>query len=306
MLVAGGLARGVPNWIVALGAGIFAAFGAIILAIGIRNVTDPVCVRHATLDTFPDVSSEPLLREGSVVHGRLTHELTQGNQAWQFQPQKKHWRNDKRVLLGFGIPFLTMFSGVMSWIIQHEVNALGWPASIACGISITLLCGGSALLLIGLFLRASYRRLCWLNIPKNGNDLELDAPEEVDLGETDLAAAVKWLSIREINRHRLTIPRRLIRAVQLCPWKFTLGNSAGKSTTWAVQGSLVLKSPAEDTCCRIPLLLTSDFAGAAGLMQRLAATLDVPYLFYADAAGWQAEETAARQRPPMRIGGMQS
>jgi hypothetical protein len=40
-------------------------------------------------------------------------------------------------------------------------------------------------------------------------------------------------------------------------------------------------------------------------MQRLAETLDVPYLFCADREGWEAEELRATQRPPLKVGGMQ-
>jgi hypothetical protein len=57
---------------------------------------------------------------------------------------------------------------------------------------------------------------------------------------------------------------------------------------------------------RLPITLTSDSAGAARLMQRLAATLEVPYLFAADAAGWQAEEARAAKRPSLRVGDIQS
>ena len=44
---------------------------------------------------------------------------------------------------------------------------------------------------------------------------------------------------------------------------------------------------------RQPVLLTSDFVGAARLMQRLAMALDVPYLFCADAEVWKAENNRA-------------
>lgn len=300
------LERGPISWIISVGPGVFAVFGAIILAIATRSVIRPVFVRHAVLGTLPNVPREPVLSEGSVVHRRLTHELVHTEAGWQFRPQQKLWRDDKRFLLAFGIPFLMMFSGLVSWIIHHELNIVSWPVSIACGISITLLCGGSCFLLIGLLIRGSYRRLCWLNVPQNGNDLVLDAPEEISSEQTDLTSALKWLGFREINRHQVTIPRGLIGAVQVCPWNFVIRSSGSKSSTWAVQGSLILKSSAEGAYCRVPLLLTSDFAGAARLMQRLAATLNVPYLFHADAAGWHAEEAAAKQRLPMRFGGMET
>jgi hypothetical protein len=53
-------------------------------------------------------------------------------------------------------------------------------------------------------------------------------------------------------------------------------------------------------------LLTGDFVGAARLTQRLAQTLQVPYVFCADAVGWKTEETRAKNRPPLRAGGWQT
>ena len=281
-------------------------FGAIVLAHITRCVISPVSVRHAAPGTLPDAPNEPVLLEGSVVQVRLTHELVRVAEGWQFRPLQTLWRDDKRLFLGFGILFLPIFSAMISWFIHHDANALGWPVSIACGISITLFCVSPIFLLIGMLIgtlqRAGYRRLCWLNIPQSGDSLELDAPEEIDPRQVDLAAAFKPTSLGEPKRRQLTIPRGSIRAVQLCPWEFALGTSGGKETARAVQGLLVLQTSAEGTYCRLPLLLPSDFAGAAGLMQRLAATLGVPYLFHADAAGWQAELAAAKRRPPLRSG----
>jgi hypothetical protein len=205
-------------------------------------------------------------------------------------------------LLGFGIPFLTLFAGVLSWIFHAQEKIGGWPLSILCATAATLVCGGSALLLIGMGMRSGYRVLCRLSIPSNGDDLELDSPEAPDPEKTDLSAGLKWVFLGEIKRQRLTIPRELVRAVQVCPWKY----STPGETTWAVQGVLVLECPAEGVYHRLPVLLTSDFVGAARLMQRLAASLDVPYLFCADAEGWKAEEVRAKSRQPLRIGGSQT
>ncbi len=68
---------------------------------------------------------------------------------------------------------------------------------------------------------------------------------------------------------------------------------------------MVLASSDRAEYRRLPILLTGDFAGAARLMQRLARTLQVPYLFCGDAAGWKMEETRAKNRPPLRSGGIQ-
>jgi hypothetical protein len=306
LLAVGCFVRGAPIWTVGIGSGIF-VLGAIVLADIIRCVISPVYVRHAATGTLPDVPNEPVLLEGSVVHGRLTHELVQVAEGWQFRPLQTLWRIDKCFLLGFGILFLAIFSGLVSWTIHHEANTLGWPVSIALGISIALSFGGTTFLLMFLLMdmvvRAGRRLFCWLDIPQSGDSLELDAPEEIDPRQAELTAVFKQTFLGEPKRRQLTIPRGSIRAVQLCPWEFALGALGGKETARAVQGLLVLQTSAEGTYCRLPLLLTSDFAGAAGLMQRLATTLGVPYLFHADAAGWQAELAAAKRRPPLRAGG---
>ncbi len=95
-------------------------------------------------------------------------------------------------------------------------------------------------------------------------------------------------------------------AVQLCPWKFVVGNSSNSLTTWAVQGLIVLAHSDIDTYDRLPILLTSDFVGAARLMHKLGEVLQVPYVYGADAAGWKAETIRARTRPPLKSGGIVS
>lgn len=155
-------------------------------------------------------------------------------------------------------------------------------------------------------MRSGYRRLARLTIPRNGNELELDSSAEPNLEKADLRQGLEWIFLGETKRQRLTLPRELVGAVQLCPWKFVVASSGGRQITWAVQGLLVLASSEEAVYHRLPILLTSDFGGAARLMQRLALTLNVPYLFCADAEGWQAEEIRAKTRPPLRAGGSQS
>ena len=190
------------------------------------------------------------------------------------------------------------FAGILTWGVHAELEVGGWLLSALFAVSATVLCGGSALLLIGMLMRSSYRRLCWLSIPRNGDDLELDSPEDPSAESADLAEGLKLAFLGETKRQQLTIPREVVSAVQLCPWNF----ACGSEVTWAVQGLLVLACSADGTYYRLPILLTSDFVGAARLMQRLAATLHVPYLFCADAEGWKAEEIRARA-PPLRIGG---
>jgi hypothetical protein len=295
---------GFPLWAAKLGTAVFASLGGLVVAWAVGGIILPIHVRHAAPDTLPNVPQEPVIREGSVVHGRLTHELCEDSQGWQFRPVERLWRNDKRFLLGFGIPFLLTFSALVAWVGHSQWN-FGWFLSAACGTMITLVCGGSTFILIGMILRSGYRRLSRLSIPRNGDSLELDAPEEPRTENADLIEGLKWLFQGDAKRQRLAIPRELVKAVQLCPWKFVV-TGGGREITWAVQGLLVLASPSEETYCRLPLMLTSDFVGAARLMGRLAFTLNVPYLFCADAEGWKAEEMRARERSPLRHGGSQS
>ena len=267
-----------------------------------KGICLPSRVRHAAPDVFPNVPKEPVICEGSVVHGRLTHELRETVQGWEFQPVRNSWRNDKRFLLVFGIPFLTLFSAVLTWVLHSQLTIAGWPLAAVCGVFATAICGGSVFLLIGMIIRSGYRRLSTLTIPRSGNYLELELAEAAKLENADLAEGLKWLFIGETKRQRLTIPCELVVAVQLCPWKFAVMTER----SWAVQGLLVLASRDTGVYHRLPILLTSDFVGAAQLMQELAHTMHVPYLFCADAAGWKAEEIRAKERPPLRIGGSQS
>jgi len=297
---------GVPFWITKLCCGAFIFLGGTVAAWAIRNIISPAHVRHASPDVLPNVPKEPVIREGSVLYGRLTHELCEEAQGWQFRPAEQIRRNDKRFLIGFGIPFMVLFAGLLTWVLHTELKVAGWPVSVVCGTFVTVICGGIPFLLIGMGMRAGYRRLSRLNIPRNKDDLDLDSPEEPDFEKADLTEGLKWMFLGETRRHRLTIPRKLLVAVQLCPWKYVVMSARSQSITWAVQGLLVLASSEEAAYLRLPILLTSDFVGAARLMERLAHTLHVPYLFCADAEGRKAEKLRAKGRPPLRIGGSQS
>jgi hypothetical protein len=292
-------APGLPIWIARLSTALFALIGAVPFAHALQLWLRPTRVRHAAPELLPDVPNEPVPREGSVVHGRLTHELANDAQSLELRPATHLWRNDLRFILGFGIPFLTFFAGLLTW---HFHDRLGWVVGAGAAIGMTLLSGGTAGLLIGLVLRAGYRRLSRLSIPRDGGDLVLDLPQEPAADRADLSEGLRWAFLGETKRQQLTIPRNLVAAVQLCPWLY----KAGSSSTWAVQGLLVLAPSAGNVRHRLPLFLTGDFAGAARLSERLALALDVPFLFGADAAGWKAEELRAKTRPPLRTGGSQS
>jgi len=297
---------GLPYWLAKLGTGVFAFLGGTVAAVTIGSIIRPARVSHASLDVLPSVPKEPVICEGSVVYGRLTHELCEDAQGWQFRPAEHLWRTDKGLLFGFGIPFLVLFSGLLTWVLHSQLELGGWAVAGMLGVLITVACGGTAGLLIGMMMRAGYRRLSRLAISRNGNDLELDSPEEVIAEKADLTEALKWVFLGNTKRHRLSIPRESVVAVQLCPWKYVVEGPSGKLTTWAVQGLLVLASSKEAVSHRLPVLLTGDFVGAARLMRRLADALHVPYLFCADAEGWRVEEMPAKDRPPLRIGGAQS
>jgi hypothetical protein len=284
------------RWIARVVMGGFALLGGACLPTTLGRIIWPVRVRHAAPDVLPNVPTEPVTLEGSVVHGRVKYELMEDSEGWQFRPALGQWRVDKRLMLGFGIPFLTAFAGVLSWILHNQLNLGGWPIAIVSGVLATVACGGSVALLIGMMMRAGYRRLCCLSIPRNGGDLELDSPEEPNPEKDD---GVRWIFLGETGRRRLTIPREQLGAVQLCPWKFVTKSQV----TWAAQGLLVISRMGDGEHTRLPILLTSDFVSAARLMQRLAATLHVPYVFCADAEGCEAERIRAKTRRPLRIGG---
>ena len=89
----------------------------------------------------------------------------------------------------------------------------------------TVVCGGSAFLLIGMVMRAGYRRLSRLTIPRNGDDLELDSSAEPNSEKADLGEGLEWIFLGETKRQRLTLPREL---VGRC-------NSAPGSSSWRVQ-----------------------------------------------------------------------
>ena len=155
-------------------------------------------------------------------------------------------------------------------------------------------------------MRSGYRRLSKLTIPRDGSDLELESAATPNVEKTGLIEGLKWVFAGGTEKRRLPIPREMVVAVQLCPWKFAVVRSADRSTTWGVQGLLVLASPESTEYHRLPLLLTGDFVGAARLMSALTRTMQVPYLFCADAAGWEAETMRATSRPPLHVGGIQS
>ncbi len=297
------LAPGIMTWFWLAGMITWALLGGALMAASIRRTVWPARVRHAAPSVLVDVPAEPVIQEGSLVIGQLTHELLEdehglavppGSQLAADQPGLRVWLRD---------PVSDFF---------RRLGELGVPQKQG----LRQLAGGHCR---GNFGNDGLRRHGAIA------DLSNDTGQLSPAGRARrfLASAAKyssncrkcriWSSAiwpRSCNGHLWVaqrcvgraLPREMICAVQLCPWKFVLGSSGDQSSAWVVQGLLVLHSP-DAAYLRLPIMLTSDFAGAARLMQRLAATLEVPYLFAADAAGWQAEEARAVTRPPLAPAG---
>jgi hypothetical protein len=289
-------------WVFYLGTGLFAAMGGIVLGATLAKRLRPTRVRHAAADVLPDVAGEPV-PEGSGVYFRLTHELVDdGRGGRQFRPATQAWRYDRNFLLGFGIPFGIFFTGLLTWAF-HNRYGFAWPMAATLAIGAALFCGVVPVTLVGFLMRATYRRLGRLDIPRDGGDLEWTEPADPDFDPAAPVKGLRWVSVGDVKRRHVTIPRNQVAAVQLCPWKYKRDDNEMHS---GVQGLLVLTPSAEGVRERIPLFMTGDYDRAALVMQQLAEALEVPYLFHADAAGWQAEEQRAATRPPLKTGGSQS
>lgn len=290
-----------PKWVAHLMLAGFVLMGTLATVLPLSQILFPRHIRHFESDQFRSVPREPFLIEGSTVHAALTHELAEVDGAWVLRPPTRLWIQHQRVLLGFGVPFLCIAAGLVSRALRMQMGAPNWPVAIAGGFMITILCGGSAFLLIGMLIRASYLRLSRLKIPKDGSDLEFDAASLPDEKKIDSLAGLAWALVDSGQRKLLKIPRESLRAVQLCAWLHQVGPRYSVSSTSTVQGNLVLEADGE--FARVPLLVSGDFVRAARLMHDLAAACEVPFLYHATKEDWQAEKARARTRPPLKAGG---
>jgi hypothetical protein len=286
-----GQPRGTSLWVVSAVTAFCASIGAILFLKSVRAEFRRRRVRHAAPDVLPDVPRERLAVDRPAVAVRLMLELVEDSDGWQLRPSEQLRQNDRLSLIRFGIPLLIVVGCCLSWAIHDHGIAGGWPAAILSGTVVTIFCGGSVLIGTLLANRSQFGELCRLTIPNHGGDLELVLPPRpsTNAGQTTTGP--------------LPISRQKLLAVQLCPWKFCRSDDYERSTTWAVQGLLVLDGSETAPYLRFPILLTSDLPNAACLMQQLAEILRVPYLFGGDAAGWRLEEQLARHRAPLRVGG---
>jgi hypothetical protein len=272
--------RGMSVWIATAITAFLALIGGLLLIKSLGAILGRRRVRHAAPDVLRDVPNEPATLEGSVVSGRLTHELIEDSAGWQLRASESLRRKDTVFLLGFGIPFLAVVAGLLSWALDGHGIEGGWPVAILVSILITLLCGGSVIFATIIVNRFQFRTLSRLIIPHADGDLELETPSRGVQKKDRVAglqrAGLQWAFVGDEKMDHLTISRQKLLAVQLCPWKFVTEIQNERSTTWAVQGLLVLAGTEAVPYLRLPILLTADMPGAARLMQQLAAVLHVP------------------------------
>ncbi len=301
----GDLPAGITRWIACAFVSFLVLVGGLGLPSALGRVISTKRIRHASRFVLPEVSPEPVILAGSVVDGRVLHDLVEDAVGWQLRPAMQRWRRDRRWLLGLAVP-LGGFAAAVSWFIHQENAVAGWAFAISCGIFLAFLCGSTAIFVLSAVIAARYRLLSCLSIPRSGTTVEFNSPQKSGPDLSDLTTELRWNASDKAERQSLMIPRESLRAVQLCPWKHVVKSSSETFNDWAVQGLLVLAGPAEGEYSRVPILLSSDVGAAAVLLQRLAAVLAVPYLFGADAEGFQAEQIRAKHRPPLHPGRMLS
>lgn len=294
-------APGIFRWLFYLIPGLFIFLGvAGAIQLG-QKIIWPAYIQHTSQELRPDLAWAPVVWEGQHVIGRATHELIQDHEGWKYGLSRKMIFGDKLIVFGFGIPFLIAFAALLSWMF-YQNERMPLPTAIASATAITVFCGGTSLLLIGLLIFGHRGRLCLMSIPNNKSLVEVEFSPKTNPKTT----AITDLLLGKPERIQLRVRRDQIDAVQLGPWNYVAGDSSEKTRCEAVQGVLVLRDMESDEFQRLPILLTMDYREAAQLMGNLATTLQVPFFFYADAQGWQSELRQTQDRPPLKYGGVSS
>ena len=276
-----------PTWFAEAFGAAFVCLGALVLLLALSRFLRPLYVRHAPADILPGVPVEPLLVADPDPY-LIGQGLVRTENGWLLRPPPLHLTLLKIFLFGFGIPFLLFFVFLVCPEFYSHMPVKNWPAVSLAAAFLTAF-GGTCLYLLFTSLCGADRSALGLNIPDNEADLELNLP---------CASA-------GIPREQVTISRSTVVAVQLCPWEY-LSSGSDPERQRVVQGLLVLRPSGEVEYQRILLFVTIDFRTAARLLERLAETLEVPFLFHADREGWNEESRRAQARPPLRAGGVVS
>lgn len=284
---------GRPQWPAKTFMAFFALAGAATLTLACYLRLARVLIRHAAPGVLPDLSSEPVLYGQADVHMSVEFEWSESPDDASPAPARRP-PVEQAWLLGLGIPFLVALAAFLSRDLLGKLPLGGWPLAIGLGSLLTFGIGGATLLMIVWSSRSRWRHICRLSILRSGTQVELSWPPQFSCIESSLSAGMEFLP-GEHRQHRLEIPRDQLVAVQLSPWQIR----QDATTTWAVQGQLVLRGTDETPYTRLPLFLTHDVITAAHRLQQLAKTLRIPYLFHAHQTGWKAEMEAAKTRPPI-------
>lgn len=294
-------APGIFRWLFYLVPGLFIFLGgAGAIQLGQRIIW-PAYIQHTSQALRPDLAWAPVVWEGQHVIGRATHELIQDHEGWKYGLSRKMIFGDKLIVFGFGIPFLIAFAAILSWFF-HQNNEMPLPTAIASATAITVFCGVTTFLFIGLLIFGYHSRLCLISIPNSESLVEVEFSPKTN----PKTAAITDLLLGQPERIQLRIRRDQIDAVQLGPWNYVAGDSSEKTRCDAVQGVLVLRDMESNDFQRLPILLTQNYREAAQRMRDLATILKVPFFFYANAEGWQTELRQSQDRPPLKYGGVSS
>lgn len=263
--------------------------GAFFLYAALKSVLGAASVECSPRGVFPEIPTEAIVYDGAILFGNLRHKLCNGPDDWTLAARKP----DLRWITSFLLLLFPMIVAGVS-IALHTSHHISWSLAVVTSTIFVTFPLAAALSMLHWGANHMDRRTASLIIPHNGDDLTLHAPplrsSNRDEASLSFPTAGDECLVRRIARCKLV-------AVQVAPWKIRAGSSTHQTSTWAVQGLLVLKDHQEGDSERVPLLQSNDFVGTARLMKRLAELLNTPFLFDADPAGWKAEIKRSRTRP---------